>query len=138
MLISWFPVLVVSGSMTPHVMPGDVLVYQHGGHPRRGQIVLFHEPGHPERLVSHRVAKVRSDGALITWGDANPVPDSDPVPRRLCAGLARLRVPYAGLPALWWRRHAYPALAATGAAALILTALALPPGLRPIHRPTPR
>src|SRR5579859_3049322 len=133
MLISWFPVLVISGSMTPHVMPGDVLVYQHGGHPRRGQIVLFHEPGRPDRLISHRVDKVLPDGALVTWGDANPVPDSDPVPRHMYAGLARLRVPYVGLPALWWRRHAYLALAATIAAALILTALALPPGSRPVR-----
>jgi signal peptidase len=77
------------------------------------------------------------DGALITWGDANPVPDSDPVPRSMYAGLARLRVPYVGLPALWLRRQAYLAVAVTAVCALILTALALPPGSRPVRRRTP-
>jgi hypothetical protein len=53
------------------------------------------------------------------------------------AGLARLRVPYVGLPALWLRRQAYLAVAVTAVCALILTALALPPGSRPVRRRTP-
>jgi signal peptidase I len=134
LLVGWFPALVASGSMSPHVMPGDVLVYQHGGHPRKGQVVLFHDPARPARLISHRVERVLPSGALVTKGDANATPDSTHVPRRLYAGLARLRVPLIGLPALWWRQHAYLALASALAAAIVVTHLALP---RPRRTPRP-
>ena len=126
MLAGWSPVLVVSGSMAPHLMPGDVVVYQHGGHPHKNQVVLFHDPNRPARLMAHRVRRVQRDGDLVTQGDANPTPDSAPVPPPLYVGLARLRMPWIGLPALWRRQHDYTALIITLCAGLILAEQARP------------
>lgn len=133
-LAGWFPMLVASGSMSPHVRTGDVLVYQPGGSPHRGQVILFHDPADPARLLTHRVVRVLPRGALVTQGDANPTPDDTPVPRRLYIALARLRVPLVGLPALWWRQNAYPALVAVLGSGLVLVHLAFP-RLLPRTRP---
>ena len=40
----------------------------------------------------------------VTKGDANPTPDTDPVPVESVEGVARLVVPLVGLPMLWMLR----------------------------------
>ena len=125
-LLGWHTTVVSSGSMSPDLMPGDVISYRPGVDPLAGQVVLFQDPGQPEQLVSHRVQRVLPDGSLITRGDANPTPDSTPVPRPNYLGTARLRVPWVGLPVLWWRRECYGAVAAIGVGALIVIQLAIP------------
>lgn len=52
----------------------------------------------------HRVVAERSDGTYTTAGDANRLDDSSPVARRAIKGLPRLRIPWIGLPLLWWTR----------------------------------
>jgi hypothetical protein len=55
--------------------------------------------------VLHRVVGIETDGsgavAFRTMGDANSSPDSTPVPADHVLGVARLVVPYAGLPKAW-------------------------------------
>lgn len=97
--------VVVSNSMQPRIASGDVVLTQRAAagdlHP--GQVVLFADPEGGRRLMLHRLVDVAEGGALVTRGDANQSADSTPVPAGCVRGLARLRVPYVGLPVLW--RH---------------------------------
>jgi signal peptidase I len=96
-LIGWRPVVVVSGSMAPAAAPGDVAVVDpRPGSIRVGDIVLVPAPGPAARLLLHRVARIRADGALVTKGDANADVDSTPVLAREVKGRVRFVVPAAG------------------------------------------
>ncbi|MEV7868740.1 signal peptidase I [Streptomyces sp. NPDC088124] len=106
MALGWTAGVVQSGSMRPALVPGDVVVYQppppdHA--PAVGRIVLTQDPTRPGRLLTHRVHQVLPDNHLITKGDANPTPDSTPVRPSELQGVARLRVPWIGLPVQLWR-----------------------------------
>jgi signal peptidase len=95
--------VVVSGSMTPRVLMGDVLVTRAlGGQvPRRGQVLLVDDPAHPGRLLSHRLVRINADGTLELRGDANRLSDSTPVQWSAVRGVALLRIPLVGWPAVW-------------------------------------
>ena len=87
------PLTVLSGSMEPALMTGDVVVVRKAD-PRNvapGDIVTFREPG-GRRLITHRVRHVRRQGGavhFVTRGDANKpverwqVPEGKPVRRVL-------------------------------------------------------
>jgi signal peptidase I len=116
--------VVISGSMAPRVDPGDVVVT----HPvtptelRTGQVVLVHDPQVAGGLLLHRLVSFDPDGRLVTRGDANQSDDSvhaDPADVR---GLAVLRIPWVGTPALWRTQARYGALAS---AAAVLVAAAV-------------
>jgi hypothetical protein len=94
---------------------------------RQRNVIRFADPAVPGRHLVHRIVAVRADGTLTTRGDANQGPDSTPVPLSDVEGLARLRIPYIGLPAVWLRDADYGRLAA-GAAGLALTVLVLSTG----------
>lgn len=113
--MGWSSQVVMSGSMAPRIGTGDVVVTEpvDAAAVRPGQVVLFVDPADPGRLLLHRVTEQRPDGSLITRGDANRVSDSTPVPAQNVRGLARLRIPYAGLPVVWLRQGQYPQTAAT-------------------------
>jgi signal peptidase I len=95
--------VVVSGSMAPHVHPGDVVltVPASVADLRPGQVVLFADPQRPDRLLLHRLVSLDTQGRLVTRGDANQSEDSVHVAPSAVRGLARLRIPFIGLPALW-------------------------------------
>jgi signal peptidase I len=110
-VLGWSAYVVQSDSMGPTVRAGDVLVsapVDDAAPLERGQIVVVEDPAQPGSLLSHRVARVRDDGFLITRGDANAQADSTPVPPEAVRGRGRLLVPYVGLPQRWWaeRDHA--------------------------------
>ncbi|GDY31626.1 signal peptidase I [Gandjariella thermophila] len=130
--LGWAATVVQSGSMRPALLPGDVVLYQplRGRVPAVGQIVLAHDPGRPADLLTHRVVGARGD-EVITKGDANSTPD--PTPLRLSAiqGVARLRVPWVGLPVRLWRAgRRLTAVVATLALAVALGLAARPPRRR--------
>ncbi|WP_164704512.1 signal peptidase I [Blastococcus litoris] len=107
--------VVTSGSMAPRVNPGDVVVT----HPvtaaelRTGQVLLVHDPEVPGGLLLHRLVSFDEEGRLVTRGDANQSDDSvHPDPADVL-GLAVLRVPWVGLPALWRLQGRHGALALT-------------------------
>ena len=89
-----FGVCVVDGgSMRPALEPADVLVFER--HPRAvaaGDVVVFPRAGWPGG-VAHRVTLVLPGGLLTTRGDANPVPDREPVRTRSLIGRVVARVP---------------------------------------------
>ncbi|MGW6746349.1 S26 family signal peptidase [Streptomyces sp. NPDC055025] len=104
--LGWTAGVVQSGSMRPALVPGDVVLYQppvRDRTPAVGQIVLAEDPTRPGRLLTHRVHRVLPGNELITKGDANSTPDSTPVRPTALHGVARLRVPWIGLPVQLWR-----------------------------------
>ncbi len=112
--------VVLTGSMTPSINPGDVVLV--GPPPRQigeGTIVAYSLEGH---IVLHRVVQVYGNGTLVTKGDANTAPDK-PIDARRVLGVYKLKMPYLGKPVL--------ALAsATGnmlAAQMLLTLVILAP-----------
>jgi signal peptidase I len=96
------PVVITSGSMRPHVRPGDVLLVSPGAarSPAAGQIIQFRDPSRATTLT-HRIVRVDDAGSIITKGDANPSVDSSPVRPDDVAGRAVLLVPFVGVPRLW-------------------------------------
>ena len=136
----WSPTVVLTGSMRPAINPGDVVVVapvpDKGLTP--GYVIRFRDPAEPDRYLVHRVLRLNPDGTIVTKGDANQSEDSTPVALDEVSGMARLRVPYVGLPAIWLREHRYVTLA--GAFAALVVALTgasagwRRPGAAPRHR----
>src|SRR5689334_18902998 len=67
---------VMSGSMTPVLRVGDLVIDRPvaPGEVRIGDIITFRDPADPNRLVTHRVRSIRSEGGTLvveTKGDAN-------------------------------------------------------------------
>jgi len=70
------PLTVMSGSMQPTIMTGDVVVALPVAplDVRPGDIVSFNDPGRGGKLVTHRVRSLRQVGgkvSFVTRGDAN-------------------------------------------------------------------
>lgn len=121
----WRPAVVTSGSMSPALHPGDVVLFAPptGRPPAPGTIVLFRPAGTGPQ-VAHRVAAVRPDGQLVTRGDANQMADSALLPASAVDGDARLVVPRIGVVRLlgspYWRGGACWLLALSASALLVL------------------
>lgn len=120
----WDAYTITSGSMTPLVRPGDVVVAA-GHHGTAGVpvgTVVVVAPISPDAPpVTHRVVERLPDGRYRTKGDANPQPDSRLIGPQQIIGTARLVVPLAGLVKLHLGRGAPVA-----GVLLILLSLALP------------
>lgn len=105
--IGWQPTTVLTNSMRPRIDAGDIAVVRPVAAEslHLGQIILYDDPDRPGRLRLHRLVGVDSSGRLITRGDANPVDDSTPAPAGSVRGVGTLRIPYVGLPRVWWQEH---------------------------------
>ncbi|QXE35827.1 signal peptidase I [Streptomyces sp. GMY02] len=129
-VLGWTAGVVQSGSMRPALAPGDVVLYQpppRDRTPEVGHIVLTEDPTRPNRLLTHRVYHVLPNKSLITKGDANSAPDSTPVRPAALQGVARLRVPWIGLPVQLWRaRQPVPVAVVLLGLATLLTFAVLP------------
>lgn len=126
------PVVIVSGSMTPVIEAGDVvLVSRRPAAVKTGSVVVFDDPAQPGRWVTHRVVSRDNEGTLRTKGDANALADSTPVRADAVQGLGRFVVPGVGAPLVWLRNGEWPLAVvwATG------TALALAVVGRGLRRP---
>ena len=68
----WDPVVITSGSMSPTLRPGDVLIVDsHPDNELLGQraVITFESPRGDGELITHRVAEVlRDDRLYITQG----------------------------------------------------------------------
>lgn len=141
-VLGWTSTVVVSGSMGPGIRPGDVVAAEpvHGSGRATispGTVVLVEDPVEPGELLMHRLVRYDDDGRLVLQGDANAGPDSTPVSPSGVVGIAKLRVPFAGLPFLWVRQgNLMPVVAA----AVLLLALILwqprPRQLAPVSQPS--
>jgi len=119
-LIGWQPRVVLTGSMLPVIEPGDVAVIGPAvvgpGTLPRGRVVLVRDPAMPSGFYLHRVLRYDDAGRVITKGDANQVPDSDPVEPASVLGQLRLVVPLIGRPVIWIAERDYLGLALAAAA----------------------
>jgi signal peptidase len=125
----WRAALITSGSMEPNIRPGDLVLLVPvdadyvNGRPLTGSVVQVHNPVRKGELLVHRVKGKDATGALITKGDANATRDRVSVEPSNVLGVARIRVPFAGLPVLWVQNRQPVPLVALG---LVMLALAWP------------
>lgn len=98
--------VVRSGSMTPAIRTGDVIVVAPISpiEARVGDIVTFQDPGGSGRLLVHRVRAIvrgRGDLSFTTQGDANTTQEHWQVPREGTIGTVAYRVPKLGFAVGW-------------------------------------
>ncbi|WP_261619311.1 Ig-like domain-containing protein [Pseudarthrobacter equi] len=118
-LFGWHGTVVQSGSMEPHISPGDVVLASDLDPAQPvplGRVVQFRspasaEPSGVEKTRLHRIVTANDDGTYVTAGDANADVDSTPLTRGQITGQARLLVPGVGLPGLWLGSGNFPPLA---------------------------
>ncbi len=113
LVLGWSPVMIASGSMSPAVRPGDIVLIneQVADEPLgAGTIITYIDPRQDrDGLVTHRIAETaltpEADAVAeyVTRGDANTVNDAHPVPHDQIVGSARLLIPLLGLPVHWAR-----------------------------------
>jgi signal peptidase I len=102
--LGWKPMVVTSGSMSPLIRTGDVVMIDpEFKSPGEGSVVAFNSG---DDVMIHRIVSAERDGTLISKGDANPRPDSSPIAAEDVIGTGRLLVPYLGLTRVigwaWW------------------------------------
>lgn len=121
MAILWTPTVVISGSMEPLMMTGDVVSAKRvsvdevrGGAIKAGMVVLADNPLDPGHLFTHRVIQINPDKTMVTKGDANVSPDPIHLSPESVRGIEMLRIPFIGLPALKMREGDIVSLAAMG------------------------
>lgn len=140
--LGWHATVIQSGSMRPHIDPGDVVVSSVLGEDAPapiGGVVQYRspaaaEPDQVDRLRLHRIVAANDDGTFVTAGDANAEVDSTPLTRDQITGQARLLIPFIGLPSLWITHGQFGALALWASLtllALLATLRSLPS--RPAH-----
>jgi signal peptidase I len=136
--IGWTPSVVMSGSMMPNIMPGDIVVTSPtpANQLHTGQVIAFAEPGNPHTTVVHRIVSHTPDGSYVTKGDANAEQDSTPIATTAIHGRVRLRIPAVGLPRYWTTNHNWPPV--TALAVLIIALIRLSSTGRTTHLPGPR
>lgn len=128
---------VRSGSMTPAIETGDVVVTEPisplGA--RVGDVVTFVDPEGTGKLFSHRVQSLRAEGdevAFVTRGDANTSTERWRVPADGSIGKVAYRIPKVGY-ALAWIDSGPARLALMAIPALLLLWAALVRIWRPQH-----
>jgi signal peptidase I len=100
----WSPSVIASGSMSPAIRTGDVLVsVPHGGEDLGpGTVAVYRHPVRDE-MVAHRIISIDEEGRYVTRGDGNPGHDSTTVLPAAVESVGRFVVPFVGLPVLWAR-----------------------------------
>ncbi|PNI10497.1 signal peptidase I [Arthrobacter sp. AFG7.2] len=132
-LFGWHGTVVQSGSMEPHISPGDMVLAARLDPSQPvpvGGVVEYRspasaEPGGVEKIRLHRIVAANTDGTFVTAGDANTSVDSTPLDRGQITGQARLLVPSIGLPGLWLGTGKFPALAFWSVLTLLAVVAAL-------------
>jgi signal peptidase I len=105
MAFHWEPTIVMSGSMEPRVMTGDVIIAMPVPQDKIkeviqvGQVLLANDIEKPGTLITHRVIQVLPNVVgYITKGDANLSEDDAVLLPESIKGIERIRVPYIGIP----------------------------------------
>lgn len=135
-LVGWTPTVVMSGSMMPRIVPGDVVVSAPApvSAVQPGMVVLARNPARPGHLLLHRVIGFNDDGSIRTKGDANGMTDSSEMPRANIVAIARLRIPWIGLPVLWMRDHRYVPMGVLALALFLMVSALTGTGTAGRHR----
>jgi len=105
--------IVLSGSMTPLMLPGDIIVTK-SVDPNElevGDILAFRDPGgKPDTLITHRIIALKKGKELVfkTKGDANKEEDNFNVTASNAVGKLVFVVPFAGyLPEISKSKNLY-------------------------------
>ena len=128
-LVGMTPFTILSGSMTPALAVGDVVVDEHiaPADARPGDIVTFPDRTRDGALVTHRVRSIRREGgsvSFVTQGDANSITERWSAPADGRIGRVVLSVPKVGYPLQWARsREGRIGLIVVPALALLLLEL---------------
>jgi signal peptidase I len=93
------PVRVAGMSMAPTLGIGDIVFVSRSGVSRTGDVALIARPGRGRAL--HRLIGKASDGRWVVRGDANPIPDLEPVPKEEIAGRVVAVVPVSRALGKW-------------------------------------
>jgi len=101
----YWAVAVASGSMSPKVNKGDVVIIEKidGKYEKlkKGQIIAFQYGG---VIVVHRLINIIEDEGqyyFYTKGDANVNPDNYAVREDMVVGTVNKKIPYIGIPTVW-------------------------------------
>jgi signal peptidase I len=89
----WRAFVVHTGSMTPHIRSGELVIDQPVKTLHVGEVVTFAKV--PGQYTTHRVAAVTPAG-IKTKGDANPSDDFGYVTQPQVVGKVYAAIPYAG------------------------------------------
>jgi len=99
-LTMYTAVYVGGDSMSPALVRGDLAVVRRSiAGAKVGDVLLVSKPGWRSGVL-HRVVAVTLDGRFQMRGDANPVPDLDPVPASAARGVMVLLLPTGRVMAL--------------------------------------
>lgn len=94
------PLVVLSGSMSPAMEPGDIAVITQvdSSDVKVGDVIAYERNGNPQSLATHRVIEVIPNGGLSfrTKGDANEDPDQHLVEASSVVGRVSLTIPKLG------------------------------------------
>lgn len=95
------PLIVLSGSMTPIMLPGDIIIVKtvEQNELEVGDVVAFQPPGsRPETLVTHRIVSLEEGKERLfqTKGDANNEKDAFKVPASKAVGKLMFVIPFVG------------------------------------------
>ena len=122
----WTSTTVMSDSMAPRILAGDVVVTMPlpASSISIGRVVLVDDPDHAARLRLHRYVAQNATGDLVLRGDANPAVDSSSVSPDHVHGVAVIRTPFIASPIVWAQHGQWGLVAATAVALVGLVLLA--------------
>jgi signal peptidase len=96
--LGWRAYVVHTGSMTPNIPSGDLVIDRPAGPVHVGEVITFARA--PGQYVTHRVHAITADG-IQTKGDANPTPDFGYVTQSEVKGRVDAVIPGAGYVAVF-------------------------------------
>lgn len=123
--------IVQTGSMTPALMAGDVVLDGPAKGPYlAGQIITFRHSDRTTDLVTHRVTELKN-GKIHTKGDANRTADVWDIRPNQVQGVVAERLPRLGYLFVFLRQPSGIASLVTGGLALMLLwEILIPPALK--------
>jgi signal peptidase len=102
-VFGYFPLVVLSDSMTPTLQSGDLVIYQKKtvDSISEGDVVAFYDPDSSSNMiVTHRIVGMEENG-FKTKGDANNAEDLSTVPNENLVGIYKARIPNLGNAVLY-------------------------------------
>lgn len=97
--------VIVSGSMTPDINVGDIVIAKHDENIENGKIIAYRKDS---TIIVHRVVKdinVNDEVMYQTKGDNNNIEDKELVAKSKIEGVVVGKIPYIGNILMWLYNH---------------------------------